>query len=63
MKKAKIILTTECDLSENYKKIIEENEEIGYFRSIVVVSKDDYENVMNFMKEDPDLPGIRGIDE
>jgi len=63
MKKAKIILTTECDLTENYKKIIEEDEEVGYFRSIVVVAREDFDGVKQFMAEDPDLPGISSIDD
>jgi len=58
MKKAKIILTTDCDLTENYKKIIEENEEVGYFRSVVVISREDYDNINTFMNEDPDIPGV-----
>ena len=63
MKKAKIILTTDCDLTENYKKIIEENEEVGYFRSVVVISREDYDNINTFMNEDPDIPGVQAIDE
>jgi hypothetical protein len=63
MKKSKIILTSEVELTETYKKIIEEDEEVGYFRSIVIISKEDYEGVKQFMKEDPDLPGICSIDD
>lgn len=63
MKKIRIILTHTLDLTETYKKIIEANEEIGYFRSIIVVTENDFKSIQAFMKEDPDIPGISSIDD
>lgn len=63
MKKIRIILTHTLNLTETYKKIIEANEEIGYFRSIVVVTENDYNAIKAFLSEDPDIPGISSIDD
>lgn len=56
LKNAKIILSCDADLSELHTKLMEKNEEQAYFKSIVLISKDEFEE---FLADDIELKDTR----
>jgi hypothetical protein len=55
MKTSKIILSCDVDIEGMQKSLIEKDTEIAYFRSVVLLSKTDYDELKIFLKEDPKI--------
>ena len=50
LKSAKILLTCDLDIENLHKELVEKNADIAYFKSAVLLSKEDFKVVKKFLK-------------
>lgn len=59
LKSAKILLSCDVDIEKLQKELVEKDTDIAYFRSVVLVSKNDYNELRTFLKEDPKIKVVK----
>ena len=58
LKTAKILLSCDVDIEGMHKDIVEKDEESAYFKSVVLISKSDYEQLKTFLVKDPKVKTV-----
>ena len=59
LKTAKILLSWDVDIGSMHKELVKKDLEIAYFKSIMIVSKEDFIEIKQFLNEDPIVKAVK----